>query len=78
MAKGTPAFGKKVGIKHIRCRRCGRVSFHVRKGKCAACGFGKTKKIRKFKWQDRNFRRVRKVQKSKPKKYKLRKDKKVR
>ncbi len=78
MTKGTPSFGKKVGVKHIRCRRCGRVSFHVKKSKCAACGFGKTKKIRKFNWQSRNFRRVRKVQKAKPKKHKLRKDKKVR
>lgn len=78
MAKGTPAFGKKVGVKHIRCRRCGRVAFHVKKGVCAACGFGKTKKIRKFNWQERNYRRVRKQQKVKPKKRKVRKDKKVR
>jgi len=67
MAKGTPAFGKKVGIKHIRCRRCGRISFHVRKGVCAACGFGKTKKMRGFNWNRRNYRRARKQQKAKSK-----------
>ena len=78
MSKGTPSFGKKVGVKHIRCRRCGRVSYHVKKGKCAACGFGKTKKIRSFNWLARNFQRKRKQQTAKPKKYKLRKDKKVR
>lgn len=76
MAKGTPAMGKKIGVKHIRCRRCGRISFHVKKGKCAACGFGKTSTIRKFNWQAKNFRRLRKQQKVKPKTGKIRKDKK--
>lgn len=78
MAKGTPAMGKKVGVKHIRCRRCGRVSFHVKKGKCAACGFGKTKKMRSFNWLARNFRRMRKRQKVKPIEKKRKKDRKVR
>ncbi len=78
MSKGTPSFGKKVGTKHIRCRRCGRVAYHLRKGKCAACGFGKTKKIRKFNWQKRNYQRKRKHQKAVPNKSKVRKDKKVR
>jgi large subunit ribosomal protein L37e len=59
MVKGTPSFGKKVGIKHIRCRRCGRTSYNISKGYCAACGFGKTSKIRRYSWQMRNFRRER-------------------
>jgi large subunit ribosomal protein L37e len=75
MVKGTPSMGKKVGVKHIRCRRCGRISFHVKKGKCAACGFGKTKTIRKYRWQPRNYRRIRKQQKVRPKVRKTRRDK---
>jgi large subunit ribosomal protein L37e len=62
MAKGTPSFGKKIGVKHIRCRRCGRVSFHVKKGRCAACGFGETKTMKSFNWNPRNYRRERKHQ----------------
>jgi len=49
MTKGTPSkFGGKKT--HIACRRCGKHAFHVQKGKCAACGFGDSKKIRTFKW----------------------------
>lgn len=61
MAKGTPSFGKKVGVKHIRCRRCGKVAYHAKKQKCAACGYGKTKKLRKFKYQTRNANRKRRT-----------------
>lgn len=51
MTKGTPSMGKKGRkIVHIKCRRCGRVSFHRRKGYCAACGFGRTKRLRKYSW----------------------------
>jgi large subunit ribosomal protein L37e len=51
MSKGTSSLGKK-GRKtiHIKCRRCGRVSFHRRKGVCAACGFGRSRKIRSHSW----------------------------
>lgn len=35
---------------HIRCRRCGRNSYNVAKGYCAACGFGRSRKIRKYGW----------------------------
>ncbi|MFP3909257.1 MAG: 50S ribosomal protein L37e [Halobacteriota archaeon] len=51
MTKGTPSMGKR-GKKnlHIRCRRCGNVSFHKRKGYCASCGFGESKKIRSYDW----------------------------
>lgn len=51
MSKGTPSFGKHQKITHIRCKRCGRHAYHIRKKKCAACGFGKTSKIRNEKWR---------------------------
>ncbi|MFO7966048.1 MAG: 50S ribosomal protein L37e [Archaeoglobaceae archaeon] len=51
MTKGTPSMGKRgKKIVHIRCRRCGSVSFHKRKGYCASCGFGKSKKFRAYNW----------------------------
>ena len=31
MSKGTPSMGKKNKKTHIRCRRCGRNSYHIRK-----------------------------------------------
>jgi large subunit ribosomal protein L37e len=45
MVKGTPSFGKRQKKTHIRCRRCGRVSFHIQKKYCAACGFGYSAKM---------------------------------
>jgi large subunit ribosomal protein L37e len=43
--------GKKSGKKtHVRCRRCGERSYHVRKKKCASCGFGKSAKQRGYNW----------------------------
>ncbi len=51
MSKGTPSFGKRgKKVLHIKCRRCGRNAFHVRKGYCAACGFGRSKRLRKYNW----------------------------
>ncbi len=51
MSDGTAAMGKRGRkIVHIKCRRCGRVSFHWRKGYCAACGFGRSKRMRKYNW----------------------------
>ncbi|MEM2910278.1 MAG: 50S ribosomal protein L37e [Nitrososphaerota archaeon] len=50
MVKGTPSFGKRNKPVHIRCRRCGRRSFHVSKKRCAACGFGASKKLRSYRW----------------------------
>jgi large subunit ribosomal protein L37e len=32
---------------HTRCRRCGRRAYHIRKKKCAACGYGVSKKLKK-------------------------------
>lgn len=51
MTKGTPSMGKKQKKVHIICRRCGRRSYHVRDSVCSACGFGKSARIRKYKWQ---------------------------
>ncbi|MEX2721047.1 MAG: 50S ribosomal protein L37e [Candidatus Wukongarchaeota archaeon] len=49
MGKGTPSFGKRQGKKvHIKCRRCGKRAYHVRKKRCASCGYGKSSKIRKY------------------------------
>ena len=63
MVKGTTSFGKKIGLKHVRCRRCGRVSYHLKKQMCAACGFKNRAKnpakIRNYSWQTKNVRRKR-------------------
>jgi large subunit ribosomal protein L37e len=49
MTKGTPSKsgGKKT---HIRCRRCGKHAYNIREKACSACGFGKSKKLRGYKW----------------------------
>ncbi|RLF26942.1 MAG: 50S ribosomal protein L37e [Thermoplasmata archaeon] len=49
MGKGTPSKsgGKRT---HTICRRCGKHAFHIRKKRCAACGFGETKKMRRYSW----------------------------
>ncbi|MEO9364483.1 MULTISPECIES: 50S ribosomal protein L37e [Candidatus Nitrosocaldus] len=42
--KGTPSMGKhNKGRVHVRCRRCGNNSFHVRKKRCSSCGFPDSK-----------------------------------
>ncbi|RLE50922.1 MAG: 50S ribosomal protein L37e [Candidatus Methanomethylicota archaeon] len=47
MVKGTTSFGRRSrGRTHIRCRRCGRKSYNIRKKYCAACGFGRSSKLR--------------------------------
>lgn len=52
MTKGTPSNkgGKKT---HVKCRRCGEESYHLKKGYCASCGFGRSKKMRSYAWQTR-------------------------
>ncbi|MDI6825602.1 MAG: 50S ribosomal protein L37e [Candidatus Aenigmarchaeota archaeon] len=60
MSKGTPSFGKHQKRTHVLCRRCGRRSFHIRKRRCSACGFGESSKIREYAWQNRDVRRNRK------------------
>ena len=62
MTKGTPSMGKKSGKSKyvIRCRRCGKRSYHVRKKKCSSCGFGKSSKLRKYSWQKKRRKFIRK------------------
>ena len=50
MTKGTPSMGKKNKYTHVTCRRCGRRAFNVRKGYCAHCGFGRSKRWRRYSW----------------------------
>ncbi|MFX1511113.1 MAG: 50S ribosomal protein L37e [Promethearchaeota archaeon] len=51
MGKGTPSRGKRSGKKtHIRCRRCGNHSYHVRHKKCAQCGFPHSR-WRQYRWK---------------------------
>ncbi|MHA2061730.1 MAG: 50S ribosomal protein L37e [Candidatus Sifarchaeia archaeon] len=61
MGKGTPSFGKKHKKLHIMCRRCGRRSYHIRKKQCAACGFGRSKRIRRYSWANKKVNKVRVV-----------------
>lgn len=51
MVEGKLRKGKKNKKVHGTCRRCGKQSFHLQKGECAACGFGKSKKRRDFNWK---------------------------
>lgn len=58
MSKGTASQGLKGRAKLTqRCRRCGRASYHKKKGICSSCGYGKSKKIRKYSWQKKNWNR---------------------
>lgn len=51
MTKGTASFGRQSGKKtHIPCRRCGQRSYHVRKHRCAYCGFGERTTMRRYNW----------------------------
>lgn len=57
MGDGTSAFGKKSGKKNmIKCRRCGKSSYHIRNKVCASCGFGATATLRKYTWQKKEKR----------------------
>jgi len=50
MGKGTPS--KEGGGKtHIVCRRCGRQAYNVRKKDCAACGYGRSRRLRHYNWK---------------------------
>ncbi|MBI2145874.1 50S ribosomal protein L37e [Candidatus Woesearchaeota archaeon] len=51
MTKGTASHGRKSGKKtHIPCRRCGQRAYHVRKKRCASCGYGAQATRRSFAW----------------------------
>ncbi len=45
--------GKRNKRTHGLCRRCGARSFHLKDGVCAACGFGRTKRLRSYAWQNK-------------------------
>ncbi len=51
MTKGTASRGKhsKTTV-HIRCRRCGSRSYHIRHNACSSCGFGDNPKMRSYNW----------------------------
>ena len=52
--KGTYSMGKKNRGKshvHIRCRRCGNHSYHVRNKACSSCGYGASPRMRNYTWQ---------------------------
>jgi len=52
--KGTAGHGKKGhGKRHIRCRRCGSSSYHIRQKTCSSCGYGKSAKLRSYTWQSK-------------------------
>uniref|UniRef100_A0A6B2LTE0 Ribosomal protein L37 n=1 Tax=Arcella intermedia TaxID=1963864 RepID=A0A6B2LTE0_9EUKA len=57
MTKGTFSFGRRHTKVHDLCRRCGKHSFHIRKERCAACGYGHTTKIRTYNWSEKSMRR---------------------
>ncbi|MFP4118106.1 MAG: 50S ribosomal protein L37e [Candidatus Woesearchaeota archaeon] len=57
MTKGTAARGAmNSGKTHIMCRRCGKHSYNMRAGVCASCGFGKSSKMREYRWQKESKR----------------------
>jgi large subunit ribosomal protein L37e len=52
MTKGTHSKGKAGRKKlHIRCRRCGKPSYHKINKICSHCGYGRTTKLRRYSWQ---------------------------
>jgi len=59
--KGTPSKGKKGRSKtHVRCRRCGRHSYHKAHNECSACGFGVSPKLRNHSWSPKKVNKQRK------------------
>lgn len=45
--------GKRNKRTHGRCRRCGGRAFRLKSGVCASCGFGNSKKLRSYSWQNK-------------------------
>lgn len=43
--------GKRQKRSHIRCRRCGKVSLNKHSRVCVSCGFGRTPRMKSYKWQ---------------------------
>lgn len=44
---------------HIRCRRCGRHAYNVSKKYCAACGYGRSSRLRRYSWQNKKVNGLR-------------------
>ena len=42
---------RKRKVLHIRCRRCGKRAYHVKQKRCAFCGYGQTKRLRRYNWK---------------------------
>jgi large subunit ribosomal protein L37e len=55
MTKGTPSMGLRNKHTHMRCRRCGRHSYHMRKSICSSCGFGHSARIREYRWAKTHY-----------------------
>ncbi|MDD1656590.1 MAG: 50S ribosomal protein L37e [Methanomicrobiales archaeon] len=53
MSKGTPSMGKRRKRTHIACRRCGHISYHVTHKVCSSCGFGKSTRMRGYRWANK-------------------------
>ncbi|HDJ27120.1 MAG: 50S ribosomal protein L37e [Thermoplasmata archaeon] len=54
MGKGTPSMGKRSkGKTHIRCPRCGRHSYNVKKHRCSYCGWP-SPRWRSYSWSKRS------------------------
>ncbi|MBS3065243.1 MAG: 50S ribosomal protein L37e [DPANN group archaeon] len=50
MTKGNVSKGRRSGDRnHIRCRRCGRSSYHKQHGKCSSCGYPEST-MRGYNW----------------------------
>lgn len=56
MSKGTPSMGRRQKTLHLRCRRCGKATYHKKKKVCSSCGFGKSAKIRRYSWQNKGIK----------------------
>ncbi len=65
--KGTASKGLKrnKGRLHIRCRRCGKASYHKIKGVCSRCGYGNSSKLRRYNWHKKTVTKKRIVSKIK-------------
>ncbi|MEJ2244183.1 MAG: 50S ribosomal protein L37e [Candidatus Bathyarchaeota archaeon] len=60
--KGTSSMGRRSSkTVHIKCRRCGRRAYNVKSKVCAACGYGKSTKIRRYAWQTKTVNGARLV-----------------
>lgn len=50
MPEGKLNKGKRNKRTHGKCRRCGKKSYHLKKGVCSSCGFGESSKRRDYAW----------------------------